>query len=665
MISWRFRSKVRQGRLAIASMLVMLPALVVIPQPASAQPTDARVRTIATGDVQTFDIIPGTDTVVYATRRMGASVRVFTKPASGGPAVRLGTGIRLSYLGRTTEPFNRTDVANGVPIELRWLTTSPDGRTVVFLSDNTGLGTRSLVAVPAAGGETAVLAQVDSIGHFEVTPDSQTVVFVGDLGSGDRVYAAGLGGGEIVELGTPADGVDFDVTADSTRALFLVAEADGSQSIRSAPLDGGTPVDIAAGFDATHAATEDASTVYFIATPEEPNGFDDEYFLWSSPVDSASPRLVETDAITVGDIPEEPGTSLVLDADHLYVNDNAGTTTGLMRYTLPGDGRTRLAPPFPGRHELSLNPTGDHLAVGRVLTAPTGGATLIDTRTGERVRPDTGASEAATGGFSPDGRHVLEGVFTPGSGVTRAGLYLRSTDGTVRLLDRTGRLPGAFTPDSDRVVFATSTDRITRGLSIAPTATGRSTAVSGTDADHRIDSFAMSASGDRVVYLEHSNGMPFAGLTFDGILRSVDIRPRCNGRLATIVGTGADDALRGTPARDVIVAGAGNDTIRGRGGNDLICAGPGNDTIRGGSGNDKIFGQGGRDRILGGAGRDRLEGGSGADTLTGQRGNDRLFGQQGRDTLDGSRGNDRNDGGPGRDTCTRPTTGPRAISCER
>jgi Ca2+-binding RTX toxin-like protein len=89
--------------------------------------------------------------------------------------------------------------------------------------------------------------------------------------------------------------------------------------------------------------------------------------------------------------------------------------------------------------------------------------------------------------------------------------------------------------------------------------------------------------------------------------------PRCNGQVATIVGTGRADKLIGTNGVDVIVARGGNDTISGLGGNDVICGGPGKDVINGG---------GGVDTILGEAGDDELNGGPGVDVLNGGRGND-------------------------------------------
>lgn len=117
--------------------------------------------------------------------------------------------------------------------------------------------------------------------------------------------------------------------------------------------------------------------------------------------------------------------------------------------------------------------------------------------------------------------------------------------------------------------------------------------------------------------------------------------PKCFGKVATIVGTGADEVINGTRGSDVIMAKRGDDTINGRGGNDFICAGPGSDEVRGGPGNDRIRGQGGNDFMVGGPGSDRLFGQGGFDELWGQGGVDRLFGGTGDDRLFGGPGNDR------------------------
>jgi Ca2+-binding RTX toxin-like protein len=130
----------------------------------------------------------------------------------------------------------------------------------------------------------------------------------------------------------------------------------------------------------------------------------------------------------------------------------------------------------------------------------------------------------------------------------------------------------------------------------------------------------------------------------------VEEPPRCHGRLAKIVGTEADDVLRGTPGRDVIWGGGGNDTILGSLGNDLLCGGPGTDLIHGGRGNDLADGGAGDDdRVIGDLGDDKLLGGSGdGDEVAGSLGIDTLSGGPGNfDLIHGDYGYDRMDGGSG------------------
>lgn len=94
---------------------------------------------------------------------------------------------------------------------------------------------------------------------------------------------------------------------------------------------------------------------------------------------------------------------------------------------------------------------------------------------------------------------------------------------------------------------------------------------------------------------------------------------RCDGLLATIVGSDGDDRIVGTRGRDVIVARGGDDTVLARGGNDVVCGGGGADRLEGGPGRDRLLGEldrwvhaGEENSCLRG---DELDGGAGADLL--------------------------------------------------
>jgi uncharacterized repeat protein (TIGR01451 family) len=116
--------------------------------------------------------------------------------------------------------------------------------------------------------------------------------------------------------------------------------------------------------------------------------------------------------------------------------------------------------------------------------------------------------------------------------------------------------------------------------------------------------------------------------------------PICAGKVATIVGTEADDTIVGTDKRDVIAALGGNDVVEALQGKDIVCGSAGDDTIRGKADDDLLKGGSGNDVIRGGGGNDRLRGGGGSDQLFGGRGNDSLRGGGGNDTCRGGGGTD-------------------------
>jgi hypothetical protein len=144
----------------------------------------------------------------------------------------------------------------------------------------------------------------------------------------------------------------------------------------------------------------------------------------------------------------------------------------------------------------------------------------------------------------------------------------------------------------------------------------------------------------RTIYLLLSMAMT-VGLLATASVSAVSARPKCDGKVATIVGTNGPDRIRGTSGPDVIVAKGGKDTINGRGGRDRICGGKGKDIVNGGRGNDRLFG------------------GSKFDIIDGGRGHDDIFGFKGDDLIYGRKGNDFINGGAGIDGCYQgPGSGP-------
>jgi Ca2+-binding RTX toxin-like protein len=93
-------------------------------------------------------------------------------------------------------------------------------------------------------------------------------------------------------------------------------------------------------------------------------------------------------------------------------------------------------------------------------------------------------------------------------------------------------------------------------------------------------------------------------------------RPECFGRRATILGSGEDDHIKGTGARDVIVTRGGNDRVSHLRDEDRLCSGSGNDMVV-----DAVSWE---VRIDLGAGDDRIRRVAKVETLHAGAGDDRL-----------------------------------------
>ncbi|MEC3860463.1 DUF4214 domain-containing protein [Mesobacterium sp. TK19101] len=77
--------------------------------------------------------------------------------------------------------------------------------------------------------------------------------------------------------------------------------------------------------------------------------------------------------------------------------------------------------------------------------------------------------------------------------------------------------------------------------------------------------------------------------------------------IENVIGSHADDILRGDELGNALSGGAGNDTLEGRGGNDVLVLGDGDDSADGGAGDDTIIIGLGNAQVDGGTGRDRAD----------------------------------------------------------
>lgn len=107
-----------------------------------------------------------------------------------------------------------------------------------------------------------------------------------------------------------------------------------------------------------------------------------------------------------------------------------------------------------------------------------------------------------------------------------------------------------------------------------------------------------------------------------------------------LVGTYADDTIRGEAGINTLVGGGGADDMFGGNEADLLLGGTQDDVLATMGGRDTLWGEAGADSLDGGNGDDLLYGGSHADTLNGGTGADTLYGGAGADELHGGGGND-------------------------
>jgi Ca2+-binding RTX toxin-like protein len=103
-----------------------------------------------------------------------------------------------------------------------------------------------------------------------------------------------------------------------------------------------------------------------------------------------------------------------------------------------------------------------------------------------------------------------------------------------------------------------------------------------------------------------------------------------------ILGTAADDTLRGTSLADILLGLDGDDRLTGRSNGyvgDTLDGGRGDDVIAGTQAGDLLWGRAGNDRLTGGPSGDVLYGGADTDRIAGQGGRDRIIAWDGERDL--------------------------------
>jgi Tol biopolymer transport system component len=276
----------------------------------------------------------------------------------------------------------------------------------------------------------------------------------------------------------------------------------------------------------------------------------------------------------------------------------------------------------PAGGAFAWSPDGDSIAyVGGAsgspdvyLADPQGGGTrLLAGGPGNQLEPK----------WSPDGTKIAFLTSEVPGAPTRFGVIHRDGTGIV-----TYPGPGVTNPDSfawdsaDRIVFARNYSEGLFSLDLSSGVTDRLTAFGANPAlspdGVRIAFAGGGACRDRFgIYVALGDGSSPRRLTND----------------CRIVGTFADDSLRGTGLADILLGLEGDDRLEGRSNGyigDTLDGGHGDDVLVATFAGDLMWGRGGNDRLFGGLSGDVIHGGGGTDRIAGQGGRDILYARDGK-----------------------------------
>lgn len=324
--------------------------------------------------------------------------------------------------------------------------------------------------------------------------------------------------------------------------------------------------------------------------------------LWISRLDGSAERLLATAGLGMEPVWSPDSRGLLF-----RQADGALAVVGI------GGGMSTVVPA--GGHETAFSPDGTRIAYASgaedrtdlyVLDFAGGRPRVLVRRPGAQIEPR----------WSPDGTRIAF-LTQPDEGEAfRLGVVRADGSGLVTYPAPSFSSTRSFAwmPTSDALVFEPNHPRGIFRLDLAsgksaqltpfgsmptPSPDGRSIAFAGT-----------GECRDRYgIYVARSDGTGRRRVTND----------------CRVLGTPADDVMRGTGLADVLLGLEGNDRITG------LSGGYMGDTLLGGAGDDILIGTGTGDLLRGGRGADRLFGGMSRDVLYGDSGSDRIDAQAGRD----------------------------------
>jgi Ca2+-binding RTX toxin-like protein len=537
--------------------------------------------------------------IEFLTREAGCARATRSKRA--GPAVLAPLAIGLTLVALFVLPASAGAVLPGTNGRIVFIEGPAFGNTQLFL--------RGVTSSTGAGFTTGPLATGLAQQHRHPTwsPDRTKVAFAEGPGGaiGYDIYILDLTTpGATAQNITNSAGVTDDRPAwspDGTRIAY-----ESGNDIIVHPLNGGSDLNLTSTLTpkAWKAAwSPDSQTLYYSVGDinQPPNGNNNDIRLYQQPASNAS-----------------AGTELLhISGAHVFQPSISPDGTKLCYTTSTAAGNSTSA-----------------AVVAAPLSAP-GSFTVI---------ADSGKGDYNCT-WSPDGTKIAYTEDFAGNGE----IFMKSSDGSGIPIDLTNA-PGVFegnpdwAPDGRPICpDTTATTRVTKPVTITVACSDTGPAYEQsevrdfkqTNPSH--GTVQQELAGDPFIYTPKAGFVgtdsfkvgSFDEFGFGADTGTVKItvragpKPKCEGHVATIVGTASNDVLVGTRGNDVIAGLGGDDRIHAGRGRDVICAGPGRDQVSGGPGDDTIAGGPGNDRLSGNSGRDRLDGGSGRDRCNGGSGRDR------------------------------------------
>jgi Tol biopolymer transport system component len=261
-------------------------ALYTVPISGTTSPTQ-----IADDDVYTIQISPDSRRIVYRT----TTGSIYSVAIDGDSPVELATA--NGFPGGTDDSDN-------------YILISPDSQYVIYPKAYSDGTSSELYSVPIEGGTPTKLSNLPATGwliaQFQVSPDSQTVVFKawkGPEATPARLYSVPLTGGMPVQLYDNATSSfrSYTISPDSRWLVYIGMAAYPAVNLYSVPLSGGSPRALNPGLLANNdfSMSPDGATIVYSAYTSS----DSSRNLYRVPVEGGSPvQLTPTRPFSGGDM---------------------------------------------------------------------------------------------------------------------------------------------------------------------------------------------------------------------------------------------------------------------------------------------------------------------------------------------------------------------------